>query len=47
MKKINDNEDMFESGDFNNTTGETKEDNTKVRTKNFILIYKNWFTGEE
>lgn len=40
-------EGVFESGDFDSTTGEPKVDDTKVRTKDFIEVYKDWFTGKE
>lgn len=45
--RINENGDMFESGDFDSTTGEPKVDDSKVRTKDFISVYKDWFTGNE
>ena len=45
--RINENIDMFESGDLDSNTGEIKTDDTKVRTKDFISVYKDWFTKEE
>ena len=45
--RLNENGDLFESGDFDSTTGESKVDDTKVRTKDFISVYKDWFTGTE
>lgn len=45
--RINENGNMFQSGDFDNTTGKPIADNTKVRTKDFISVYKDWFTKKE
>lgn len=45
--RINENGDMFESGNFDSTTGEPIVDDTKVRTKDFISVYRDWFTGTE
>ena len=45
--RINENGDMFESGNFDSTTGKPVADDTKVRTKDFISVYKDWFTKKE
>ena len=45
--RINENGNMFESGDFDSTTGEPIDDDTRVRTKDFISVYKDWFTKDE
>lgn len=45
--RINENGNMFESGDFDSTTGEPIDDNTRIRTKDFISVYKDWFTKNE
>lgn len=45
--RINENGDMFESGNFDSTTGEPIDDDTKIRTKDFISVYKDWFTKNE
>lgn len=45
--RINNNKDMFESGDIDSSTGNPKIDDTRIRTKDYISVYKDWFTGKE
>jgi hypothetical protein len=38
---------MFVSGDIDSDTGNYKEDETRVVTKDYITCYVDWFTKEE
>ena len=42
--RVNNNGDELESGTIDSVTGELIEDETRVRTKNFISYFEDWFT---
>lgn len=44
--RINEDGESFISGDIDSSTGEWKEDTSRIVTKNFIEYYEDWFTKE-
>lgn len=44
--RINNDGDMLESGGFDDS-GNPVSNDSQVRTKNFIYVYEDWFTGQE